>query len=814
MSCYARFRTKDSQFQNLDEHLLHTARLASIFGSTYGWNRFEEIAGLLHDIGKATFSWQKYLLNSIKGKRETKIDHATAGAQLLEYYIGSSSVLAKTAIQATIMFHHGSGLPDMISPDGSSEFFKRLNKRDVDSSLSDIKENLGKTILSKINELVTNNVFVANERSCFLDVCKKGSSSQKQLFFNMGMHLRNFSSCLIDADRTDSAAFDLNDKISLYSENRHWSSLILRLENKLKQFSNDDTLGKIRTYVSERCREIGQKEKGVYTCSAFTGSGKTLASLRFALEQAQKHSMKHIFIIAPYTSIIDQNAEVLRAVLEDENSKGRIVLECHSNLTEEKKTSIYDSERDYGKYEANWNAPVIITTMVQFLETLFGSGTKKIRRMHTLANSVLVFDEIQTLPIKATYLFNWALEYLVNCCGSSALLCTATQPCLDKIDDEKYHFKVNEEIIENVDTHFSSLKRVEFVDMTDGGIKKVSAQEVCKYIQEQMQECTSFLAVVNTKPQAKELFELVKQSACADFVYHLSTNMCPAHRKKIIGEIRLHLSEGDRIVCISTRLIEAGVDLSFDGALRYMAGLDSVIQTAGRCNRNNELTDEKGKKICGKVAIFSVEEEKLGTLEELKIGQRCMERVLRDFPSNKETGAINLIQPEIIARFFTYYYSEFSEAMLEYSVKNKDSTVLDMLSDNPKAVAEYGRIHNGEKWKLPYMQSFKTAWENFEVIADATTGIIVPYKNDIAGRLCALERGEENYGEKLRLLLHEAQQYSVNVYSNQLERLMKEKMIYEVLTDTGSYALFDDFYDENLGLVYDSAGESIDVLSF
>lgn len=139
---------------------------------------------------------------------------------------------------------------------------------------------------------------------------------------------------------------------------------------------------------------------------------------------------------------------------------------------------------------------------------------------------------------------------------------------------------------------------------------------------------------MNTKPQAKELFELVKQSACAEFVYHLSTNMCPAHRRKKIDEIRKHLAAGDRIVCVSTRLIEAGVDLSFEGALRYMAGLDSVIQTAGRCNRNNSLTDETGKPICGKVAIFSLEDEKIGSLEELKIGQQCMERILYEIKAD------------------------------------------------------------------------------------------------------------------------------------------------------------------------------------
>lgn len=811
----ARFGSEDSRKQTLESHLLETAELARIFGKEFDFDALVGMAGLLHDAGKATSSWQKYLMDSISGKAKRKVDHATAGAVYLEEIYEKKISLAKIAIQAAVMYHHGSGLPDMIGLDGKSEFLERLGKKEIKKDMEEIKVNLSSSIKQKIDECLQSEIMKNDARDVLFNNCKKGCSS-KQIQFNMGLHLRNLSSCLIDADRSDSAAFETNDNPFPSSGIPDWNNLLVRLENHLAKVKSKDALGKIRSYVSDRCASFGRSEKGIYTCSAFTGAGKTLASLRFALEQAKKHGMKRIFIIAPYTSIIDQNADVIRGILEDENTKGQIVLECHSNLSAEKKENLKESEENYSRFEETWNSPVIITTMVQFLETMFGSGTKKIRRMHQLANSVLVFDEVQTLPVKTTYLFNWGLEYLVNVCGCSALLCTATQPCLDKIGKEGgYHLKMNGEVIEKLAEHFDSLKRVCFIDMTDGGKKSHNASEICNYIQKQMSDVKSFLAVVNTKPQAKELFDLVKESGCADYVYHLSTSMCPAHRKKVIAEIREKLSIGERIVCISTRLIEAGVDVSFEGALRYIAGLDSIIQTAGRCNRNNELYDSDGNKRHGKVAIFSYADEKLGSLEELKIGQDCMERILREFKPEWKNGYCDLIQPRVINCFFKYYYGRFTKSMLEYSVRGKDSSILDLLSDNMESKREYERINQNQNWRqLLYTQAFRTAWENFEVIADATTGVIVPYENDVHGRLCALERGENEYGDKLRHLLKEAQQYSVNVYSNQLERMLKEKMVCELIPESDIYALSEEFYDAELGLVYESSSENISVLNF
>lgn len=798
MDIYARNRKSDNQYQLLEHHLLETASLSEVFGKDFEMSGLLYLAGILHDFGKYTKSWQQYLEDSIAGKKQENKDHATAGGQFIEHKISQELSLAEQIIQAIVLYHHGQGLPDFLNLKGETIFKKRLEKIDTKQDLPEIESNLPEKVKIKIQKCIDSDCLRNDVKKEFFDACKKGCLSRKQFEFNKGLHLRNLSSCLIDADRTDSANFDNGEELNLekYEKIPDWKNLLQKLETKLATFDNSGKLGEIRKNLSDSCLEFGAKKKGIYSCSAMTGAGKTLASLRFALKQAETHEMKKIFIIAPYTSILDQNAQVIRDILEDEDTKGKIVLECHSNLSDEKKDDVYGDE--FKAISETWDAPVIVTTMVQFLETLFAYGTKKIRRMHKLFNSVLVFDEIQTLPIKCTYLFNWGIEYLVNTCGCSTLLCTATQPGLDRIGDEMFRINLpkENEVIKNVFEHYESLQRVEFIDKTNFGRNKSDIADVVDYIKGEMKTCKSFLAVVNTKPQAKELFEKIKESDCAEKVYHLSTNMCPAHRKDIFAEIKENLEGGVKVVCVSTRLIEAGVDLSFDGALRYLAGFDSIIQTAGRCNRNGKCEN------LGKVAIFEVEDEKLGSLEELKLGQKAMRELLQ----NKET---NLLNPTTIQNYFKKYYDEHFDEQLKYSIAWKEATVLDLLSDNSVCCAEYKRI-TGKNYQNPFKQSFETAWKEFGVIEKSTFGIIVPYKegSNLIGRLDALEKYDENYFAELKSILKDAQQFSVNVYSSKLKELLREDLIREVIPDSELYVLNDGFYSDEFGLSMEFVGRS------
>jgi len=725
------------------------------------------------------------------------------------------------------MYHHGSGLPDMIGFDGSSPFLERLGKYRPED-LPDIDANVPESVRAEITG-AADELRESSGRQCFglpaLSYSGESDSIKvKHSVFDQGMHLRNLSSCLIDADRTDSADFENNKRIDFDEPEKvpDWNRLLSKLEKRLASFPGECELSKIRKTVSDRCAIYAGKGLGLYTLSAATGAGKTLASLRFALVQAVKYNLRHIFIIAPYTSIIDQNAEVIRQTLEDEQTAGAVVLECHSNLSDKKKTSLYDSADAYESAAETWEMPVIVTTMVQFLETLFGSGTQSIRRMHQFAGSVLVFDEIQTLPVKCTYLFNWGLEYLINICSCSALLCTATQPGLDKIGNVEYRLPLlpDSEVIQDVQTHFMSLKRVNIVDRSNGGVKKVMVDEVAAYVDAQMQSCKSFLAVVNTKPQAVELFNLIKQRGCADTVYHLSTNMCPTHRKTAFSAIKKDLTAGKRIVCVSTRLIEAGVDLSFDGALRYIAGLDSIVQTAGRCNRNGELCDDAGNHICGTLAVFAVKDEKLGSLEELKTGQSKMGRILREYHADEAEYGNDIMNPALIESYFKYYYGAFPTGDLKYSVNGKMTTILDLLSDNPVSVSEYRRINNlpdDDPVGTPcFHQAFSTAWDHFEVIADMTIGVIVPYGKGkkLIGALSAIEKSDPDFGTAYRKLLREAQQYSVNVYRNQIANLVDAGIILPVNSESDIYAVQDGFYNDELGLVKEFISENMTVMNY
>ena len=822
----ARFREKDKKEQLLEDHLEETGKLAAGFGAVLHFERLAFLCGLIHDFGKYLWLWQQYLIDSSRGKRQQKRDHATAGGLLIRNRFSDGAKMTAVILESVVMYHHGSGLPDMLWLDGTSPFLDRLKKDIPPDELADIERNVPEHIHSEIDaavdELKSDSAvrsFGIRESSCSGEDDK---TTDKHTAFDQGMHLRNLASCLIDADRTDSACFENNKKINFTKpeEIPDWNVLLSKLNKKLASFPVESELSKIRRTVSERCALYAERPRRIYTLSAATGAGKTLASLRFALMQAVKYHLKHIFIIAPYTSIIDQNADVIRKTLEDEEIFGSVVLECHSNLSEKKKITLYESVDAYEAAAETWDMPVIVTTMVQFLETLFGSGTQNIRRMHQLADSVLILDEIQTLPVKCTYLFNWGLEYLVNCCSCSALLCTATQPGLDKIVSSEYRLPLppDNEIIQDVQNHFTMLKRVNIVDRTNGGKTEVSAEDICSYISEQMKVCKSFLAVVNTKPQSVELFNLVKQSGCADKVYHLSTNMCPAHRKKVFAAINKNLSAGRRVVCVSTRLIEAGVDQSYDGALRYLAGLDSIVQTAGRCNRNGELLDDAGNHVCGTLAVFAMKNEKLGSLEDLKKGQNVMKRVLREYHIDKAKYGNDIMNPALIESYFRYYYGTYSPGELKYPIGGRMTTILDLLSDNPVGVSEYKRINNVSDDEavqpLCFHQAFSTAWDNFEVIADISTGVIVPYGKgkEIISALSALEETESDFINKYRGQLREAQQYSVNVYSNRIGKLADEGIIRPVKTDSDIYTVQEDFYDDDLGLVKEFISGNMTVL--
>ncbi|MDR2542203.1 MAG: CRISPR-associated helicase Cas3' [Treponema sp.] len=804
MICKARFKTNsEDEYQLLTTHLEEVGMYVELFAKKIGLPKPAKLIALLHDLGKNNAIWQKYLEENHKtGKKNKKEDHGTAGGQYLYDIISkhpkSGNELIAQLLSACIMYHHGSGLPDVIKPDGTAQLSKRLEKSDDETHLEESTANLDVSIKQTIESILADNNFF-NETMETLDRLTKSEIKQVRYFY-LGLTARFLSSCLIDGDRRSSALYDKGIPVKKEEAvaKADWKALRERLEKRLAEFPTEGKINEIRREVSQSCAEFAKRENGLYTLTAATGAGKTFASLRYALAQAERTGKDRIFIIAPYTSILDQNAKDIRSILDPNGKNGQTILEHHSNLDLSEKLEHFDESSE------TWNAPIIITTMVQFLEALFGAGTRKIRRMHQLANSVIVLDEVQTLPVYCTFLFNWAIQYLCQNANVSILLSTATQPGLDRLPT-KYALPLSpyNEIIADVSRHFEELKRVELVDKTKD--ERWTLNEVARFIEELDEN--SILTVVNTKNQAWKLYIDLSSNHPDWNIIHLSANMCPAHRKLIIDRLKEEylLNKTKKCVCISTRLIEAGVDIDFDCAIRFFAGFDSIIQTAGRCNRNGKLKDSQGNPRIGKTYIVNIieEEENIDKLPDLIRGQKTMERILREFYDDKEKFNHSLMHPRLISNYFLYYYKNIPDSLLKYKVTKNDDTILDLLSDNSKSKEEYEQLDAEEKYKaklLPqFRQSFESAWNEFEVIAQDTMGVIVPFDigKDIIGKLHAkpeISRCVE--------LLQEAQQYSVNVFYNKKDYMLKNKIIKRVSlhNDLEIYTVDEKHYDINMGL--------------
>jgi CRISPR-associated endonuclease/helicase Cas3 len=800
----ARYKTNsDTEYQLVTTHLEECAMYVELFAKKIGLPKPAILTALVHDLGKNCKPWADYLdENHLKGKKSGKEDHGTAGGQYLYDIISqqtkSGNELIAQLLAACVMYHHGKGLPDVIEPNGTPQLLNRLKISKDETHLEEAVANLDASIKQRLDAILTDENFIS-ETIEILDKLTKSEAKEAQCF-KLGLTARFLSSCLIDGDRRSSALFDKG--IPVKEEDAvvkaDWKVLCERLEKRLADFPTEGKLNEIRRMVSKRCVEFAKREDGIYTLTAATGAGKTLASLRYALAHAKSTEKDHVFIIAPYTSILDQNADVIRGILDPNGKNGQIVLEHHSNLERTEKTEHFIDSSE------TWNVPIIITTMVQFLEALFGYGTRKIRRMHQLANSIIIFDEVQTLPITCTYLFTWALRYLCQNTNVSILLCTATQPGLDRLDPEyALPLSVDNEVIPDVRRHFEDLQRVELVDKTRK--KGWTIDEVAGFIEKLNEK--SILTVVNIKSQARKLYIALSKKYPDWHVVHLSANMCPAHRKRDISQLKKYLrNKTEKCVCISTRLIEAGVDIDFDGAIRFLAGFDSIIQTAGRCNRNGELKNPQGNPINGKTWIINIvkEEEKISTLPDLIRGQKIMEDILWEFHEDEEKFNHNLLHPELITRYFQYYYRQIPDSFLKHKVNGRDETILDLLSDNPKSKEEY-KLKTGKKYSdkakklTKFRQSFESAWKEFEVISQDTVGVIVPFEkgSDIIKEFFGLPDFH-----RCMELLQEAQQYSINVYYNEIPRMLEKEIIKKVPlgNDLEIYTVEEQHYDRNMGL--------------
>jgi CRISPR-associated endonuclease/helicase Cas3 len=805
----AHWRARDQAAQDLDVHLTNVGYFAALFAAKIGLSSAGELIGLLHDIGKYSQEFQDYI-KSAEGlidpdeddyvdakERKGKIDHSSAGAQYIWHKLGNQGAgqIVAQFLALCIASHH-SGLIDCLDVDGEDTFTKRMNKAQDKTHLDEVINLLEPSIRRRCDEILTGQRLKEDFTSWIKKIAESNSGLRTPILQQLGLFARFMFSCLIDADRIDTANFE-HKRVAQYrplGNYADWLILIKRLEDKLINMPPKRPIDLLRNDISAHCLSAASRPNGIYTLTVPTGGGKTLASLRFALQHAEKRKLDRIIYIIPFTSIIDQNAKVVRSILEPNAitaNEGRIVLEHHSNITPEQQTW-----REKILCE-NWDAPVVYTTMVQLLETLFGAGTRGARRTHQLANAVLIFDEVQTLPVKCTHIFNNAINFLAEQCNSTVLLCTATQPMLHKVDEKKGAIRLakNHEIMPNVQQLFDQLKRVEVHDRRKiGGWQR---NEVAELATTELDRTGSCLVIVNTKEAAREIFKLCQTACDKDSLFHLSTDMCPAHRKQVLSKIIDRLTQGIKTLCISTQLIEAGVDVDFNVVIRFMAGIDSIAQAAGRCNRN-------GRPEPGDVYIVNPrpEDEELDMLPDISIGINTTPRVLDICKNDSQRYSNNLFSPRAIGDYFDcYFFARRDEMSYRISRKEKiidrDDTLLNLLSNNSITIS----LRHRKKLEIPkrYLnQSFMAAAQAFKAIDAPTQGVVVSFdeiSRDLVGRLHGA------FDIELEIdLIREAQQYTVNVLPTTWKKLIKANAIKEVKPGIRIMTLDPRYYSKLFGL--------------
>ncbi|MEG2244602.1 MAG: CRISPR-associated helicase Cas3' [Erysipelotrichaceae bacterium] len=779
------YNKENGEVQTLNNHCKSVATLCSTFLSDINLNNLGYLCGLLHDLGKAQEKFKKYILNETKFSRGD-IDHSTSGGIFIDE-IGSVTRDNKLVIEiiSLVIFSHHSYLNDMVGSNGEYTYRRRLNKDRMSLNYKECEENFiidGHSV-NEIKSLIDKATYEMNN---LLERISKRYSlrTRAEPLFEVGLVTRLLYSSLIDADRYDTACFFKQKEIVI--EENHtdiWNMLILRLEKYLTSLKTDSEINKLRTDISDKCKKFASKPQGIYRFYAPTGYGKTLASLRFALYHAKHHkNIKRIIYVIPYLSIITQNAKSVREILEEDDES--IILEHYSNL-------IVENEEEHKLLTERWDRPIIFTTYVQLLNTLFDGKSQSARRMHQLTDSILIFDEIQSLPVSTTNMFNTAMNFVSQEGHSTVLLCSATQPILNKTSRAIQLSNPNQ-IIEESFYDRVNIERVKVIDMTFE--KELDESDIATFVLEKMITMNSCLIVMNKKDDALKVYKQIVNNANDSYqIYYLSTNLCPKHREDIIKEIFDNLKI-KKVICVSTNIISAGVDLSFEFAVRSCIGLDNILQVAGRCNRNGEMR-------MGYVYIISYKNENLNNLKDLKLTQEIAITVLNNIRNNPrlyENGNI-LSKKAIDEYYYLYYRRQDKLGNLNFALEGKRNDLYDLLSTNSKGVTAYKEKNDGTYPDCRLRQAFCEAGYEFKVMDTHTTSVIVPYGygSEIIKQLLSIGLDYEKLGK----LLKAAQPYSVELYD-----CKNFNNTYKNINELGVRILYEKNYDKRFG--FNLAGES------
>ncbi len=824
----AHIRKDTKEEQSVEEHLLGTAEIAQELGKELGIASLSKLTALVHDLGKMRNRFEEYLRASITESRKTRrgeVNHSSAGAIFLEENYNKGERYSKLTAQlmvVAVFSHHG--LYDCIDLEGKNCYRKRVEHQ-IELDYEEVIENFQKSSIHKeyLDELFEK---AMEEVSSIIEKAKRNNI---KAYFMAGVLERMLLSILIDADRLDTAIFSGDcTKEDFWERNKKElcnKEISDELQKNMQKYVNDledrkvenEEIANIRKQISRECEQFAKNPSGIYRLPVPTGGGKTISSFRYALKHAKEYKKKRIFYIAPYVSILDQNANVIKDVIGKE--KEDFVLVHHSNVITkmedmEQKGELKELEdkETYRHLTENWEHPIVITTFVQFLNTLFSDSTQSIRRFHNLANSVIIIDEIQTLPIRMTALFNQMMNILHEIFGATIVLCSATQP---KLEQEGLEFSINytepKDMISNVPMLYEKLKRVK-VEIKK---EKLDRMKIAEFLMERIEEKQSLLCILNTKTSARKVYENL-QSLVEQWnqekpteeqikVFHLSTNMCVQNRLDKLDEMKVLLDRKTRkgkVICISTALIEAGVDISFECVVRGRAGLDSIAQAAGRCNRNGEAIE-------GTVYIIREKEERLGNLPEIKNGIQCSGPVLDDFLERPDYYQMDLFSPIALEKYYAKKYNPNDKTLkqeMRYPLRDGGNMV-DLLTKNEKGVTAYKGETGKKPENLMMCQAFRTAGKEFEVIVQNTTGVIVPYKE---GKKIIVDLCKDSYKIDVKDLLKQAQHYTVNLYPNQIEQLNQKGGIITIL-DNSVMVLKEGFYKEDFGVFTEGEMEFLEV---
>lgn len=708
MRKYIGHTSGEGRQQLLIDHLKGTSLLAERFASVFDALEWGKIAGLYHDIGKYSAAFQQRLLED--GPR---VDHSTAGALLMKKI--------KNGPLALCIASHHSGLLNTgtkLSNVNDGTLMGRLKK--------DLK---GKLDYSAYRRELPEPVPI-RKAPAFL-------YGKDQFYYSF--FIRMIFSCLVDADFLDTERFVNDGKLQ-----RGGFATMQELHDLFfayyAAFGNPTTsINQKRQEIYQQCLDAADKEPGMFSLTVPTGGGKTLSSLAFALKHAIKYKKQRIIYIIPYTSIIEQTADIFRHILGDGN-----IIEHHMNVDYDNKKE--DDGLNHKKLATeNWDAPIIVTTNVQFFESLFAAKTSRCRKVHNIANSVLIFDEAQMLPEPYLRPCIRSMGELVANYRCTAVLCTATQPSL-----ETYFSRIGEglkvrEICPDTQRLYEFFRRVTYRFIDVDSLESLAAQ---------LKEHEQVLCVTNSKKDARNLYQLMAGDGC----YHLSTFMYPSHRRRVLNSIRQRLQDGLPCRVISTSLIQAGVDVDFPVVYREIAGLDSIIQTGGRCNREGKQRTKDSI-----VYIYDLPKPMNRILAFVRRPIEITQLVARDHA--------DIASAESIKAYFDKLHYTIGEDQLD----SKD--ILKRLEINNPPFTEIAK--------------------DFKLIEEDSKPVFIPIDNDLDNQkiLAQLRTSVCN-----RSILRKASQYMVSVYENQFRKLEETNKLDAL--DLGLYVLTDPAaYDPDTGLV-------------